>query len=142
MIADIARRWYQRESQQGDAGVLEFTELRTGSRFAPDLKWYIPRQYQREDAMPKAAVFTMKLEPDLRDEFMAAAEASHRPASQVVREMMREFVKRQQDQRDHSDFLRRKIEVARTSAEEGRGRSNEAVEAEFAARRARIIDRA
>ena len=92
--------------------------------------------------MPKAAVFTMKLEPDLRAEFMAAAEASHRPASQVVREMMREFVKRQQDQRDRSAFLRRKVEAARASAEEGLGRSNEAVEAEFAARRARITDRA
>jgi hypothetical protein len=31
----------------------------------------------------------MKLEPDLRDEFMAEAEAIHRPASQVLRELMR-----------------------------------------------------
>jgi hypothetical protein len=39
--------------------------------------------------MSKEAVFTMKLEPELRDAFMAEAEASHRPASQVVRELMR-----------------------------------------------------
>ena len=90
--------------------------------------------------MSKAAVFTMKLEPDLRAEFMAAAEESHRPASQVVRELMREFVQRQQDRRDHSAFLHAKVEAARTSVHEGRGRSNEAVEAEFAARRARIIN--
>jgi hypothetical protein len=31
--------------------------------------------------MSKEAVFTMKLEPGLRDSFMAEAEASHRPAS-------------------------------------------------------------
>ena len=92
--------------------------------------------------MSKAAVFTMKLESDLRAEFMAAAVASHRPASQVVRELMREFVQRQQDQRDHSAFLHRKVEAARASAHEGQGRSNEAVEAEFTARRARITDRA
>lgn len=92
--------------------------------------------------MPKAAVFTMKLEPDLRAEFMAAAEASHRPASQVVRELMREFVQRQQDQRDHSAFLHRKVDAARASVREGEGRSNEAVEADFAARRARVTDRA
>jgi predicted transcriptional regulator len=92
--------------------------------------------------MPKAAVFTMKLEPDLRADFMAAAEASHRPASQVVREMMREFVKRQQDQSDHDAFLRQKVEAARASVDEGRGRPNEAVEAEFAARRAGISDKA
>jgi predicted transcriptional regulator len=91
--------------------------------------------------MTKAAVFTMKLEPELRAEFMAAAEESHQPASQVVRALMREFVKRQKDQRDHSDFLRGKVEAARASVDKGLGRSNEAVEAEFAARRARITDR-
>lgn len=92
--------------------------------------------------MSKAAVFTMKLEPDLRAEFMAAAEACHRPASQVVRELMREFVQRQQDQRDHKAFLHGKVEAARASIDQGLGRSNAAVESDFAARRARIPYRA
>lgn len=92
--------------------------------------------------MSKAAVFTMKIEPDLRAEFMAAAEASHRPASQVVRELMREFVQRQQERRDHTAFLQRKVDAARTSIRDGQGRSNEAVEDDFAARRARIADQA
>ena len=91
--------------------------------------------------MTKAAVFTMKLEPELRAEFMAAAEASHRPASQVMRELMREFVQLQQDQRDHGAFLHRKVDAARASVHEGNGRSNEAVEADFAARRERLTDR-
>lgn len=46
--------------------------------------------------MSKEAVFTMKLESELRSEFMAAAKAVHRPASQVIRELMREFVRQQQ----------------------------------------------
>ena len=58
--------------------------------------------------MPKEAVFTMKLEPGLRAEFMAEAEAAHRPASQVLRELMREFVQRQREAREHDEFLRRK----------------------------------
>jgi hypothetical protein len=37
--------------------------------------------------MPKEAVFTIKLEADLRDAFMAEAQATHRPASQIVREI-------------------------------------------------------
>jgi hypothetical protein len=39
----------------------------------------------------------MKLDADLRDQFKAEAEAdtAHRPASQVVRELMREFIDRQ-----------------------------------------------
>jgi predicted transcriptional regulator len=46
-----------------------------------------------EVVMAKEAVFTMKLEPELRDAFMAAAAAADRPASQIVREMMRDYVR-------------------------------------------------
>ena len=86
--------------------------------------------------MPKEAVFTMKLESELRAEFMAEAEAAHRPASQVLRELMREFVQRQREAREYDKFLDRKVNVARLSMRAGRGRSNDEVEAEFAARRA------
>ena len=86
--------------------------------------------------MSKEAVFTMKLEPELRAEFMAEAEAAHRPASQVLRELMREFVRRQREAREYDQFLQRKIKVARSSMRARRGRSNVEVEAEFSARRA------
>lgn len=92
--------------------------------------------------MPKEAVFTMKLEPELRDAFMAEAEATHRPASQVVRELMREFVQRQREAREYDQFLRRKVEVARASVRAGRGQSNDEVEAEFAAKRAKAASQA
>ena len=87
--------------------------------------------------MSKQAVFTMKLEPELRDEFMAEAEVAHRPASQILRELMREFVQRQREAREYDDFLRRKVETARISMQAGEGLSNDEVEAEFATRRAR-----
>ncbi|CAM2064239.1 Antitoxin of toxin-antitoxin stability system [Sulfidibacter corallicola] len=92
--------------------------------------------------MGKEAVFTMKLEPDLRAEFMAEAEAAHRPASQIVRELMREFVQRQREAREYNDFLRRKVEVARTSVRAGLGQSNDDVELEFAAQRAKAATEA
>ena len=38
--------------------------------------------------MTKKAVFTMKLEPELRAQFMAEAQAADRPASQVLREFV------------------------------------------------------
>ena len=85
--------------------------------------------------MTKEAIFTMKLEPELRAEFMAAAKAADRPASQVLRELMREFVQRQQQAREYDEFLRRKVEAARSSMRAGKGRSNDEVEAEFATRR-------
>ena len=86
--------------------------------------------------MSKEAVFTMKLEPELRHAFMAEAEASHRPASQILRELMREYVERQQQTREYEQFVRIKVEKARGSIAAGKGRGNEDVEAEFAARRA------
>lgn len=92
--------------------------------------------------MSKAAVFTMKLEPELRAEFMAEAEATHRPASQVLRELMREFVQRQRESREYEVFLHAKVEAGRASMQAGQGRSNEEVEARFAARRAGLVDKA
>ena len=86
--------------------------------------------------MPKEAVFTMKLEPELRADFMAEAQTAHRPASQVVRELMRDFVQRQRVARGYDGFLQQKVQAARASVQAGKGRSNDAVEAEFAARRA------
>ena len=90
--------------------------------------------------MSKEAVFTMKLEPELRAEFMAEAAAAHRPASQVLRELMREFVRRQRETREYDEFLSRKVDAGRASMRAGRGLSNEEVEAEFAARRAGVAN--
>jgi predicted transcriptional regulator len=88
--------------------------------------------------MPKEAVFTMKLEPDLRDAFMNEAQNSHRPASQILRELMREFIQRQRQAREYDDFLEQKVQTARTSMQAGLGTSNDEVEAQFAARRAQV----
>lgn len=86
--------------------------------------------------MPKEAVFTMKLESELRDEFIAAAAAAHRPASQVARELMREYVQRQRQAREYEDFLSAKVEASRRSLHAGEGIDNAEVEVEFARRRA------
>lgn len=86
--------------------------------------------------MAKETVFQLKLEPALLEEFTAAAKAVHRPASQVMRDLMCDFI-RQQQTREHDEFVQLKIAVARASLEAGRGRSNDDVEAEFAARRAK-----
>ncbi len=85
--------------------------------------------------MSKEAVFTMKLEPQLRAEFLEEAEAAHRPASQVLRELMREFIQHQREAREYDTFLKSKVEIARTSMHAGSGRLNDEVEAVFAARR-------
>lgn len=90
--------------------------------------------------MSKEAVFTMKLEHGLRADFMAEAEASHRPASQILRDLMREFVQRQRETRQYDQYLHNKIEVSRASMHAALGCDNDIIEAEFAARRAAVDD--
>jgi len=92
--------------------------------------------------MSKEAVFTMKLEPELRADFMAEAQAAHRPASQVLRQLMREFVRRQREERRYDEFLGRKVDAGRASMRAGVGQANDEVEAIFAARRAVVANQA
>lgn len=92
--------------------------------------------------MSKEAVFTMKLEPELRDEFMAEAQASHRPASQILRELMREYVQRQREARDYDQFLQSKVAEARAQVRAGEYASAEGVEGRAAQRRARLSGKA
>lgn len=59
--------------------------------------------------MSKEAVFTMKLEQELRG-----------------------YVEQRRQAREYNDYLRRKVETSRVSMRAGRGRSNDEVEAAFA----------
>ena len=59
--------------------------------------------------MTKQAVFTLKIENELRDEFMAEARAAHRPASQLVRDFMREFVDHQHQAREHDAWFKNQV---------------------------------
>ena len=44
--------------------------------------------------MSKEVNMTFRVEPDLRSSFSEAAELEHRPAAQVLRDFMREYVER------------------------------------------------
>lgn len=60
--------------------------------------------------MAKESVFSMKLEQELREQFMAEAAAIDRPASQLVREFMRDFVHRRRQAREHDAWFRAEVE--------------------------------
>jgi hypothetical protein len=85
--------------------------------------------------MSKEAVFTVKLESELRAEFMAEAAGEHRPASQVMRELMRGYIEQRRQYREYDDYLRRKVEAGRASMRVGRGKPNNELETAFATRR-------
>lgn len=92
--------------------------------------------------MSKEAVFTMKLEPELRDDFMAEAQASHRPASQILRELMREYVQRQREAREYDQFLQSKVAEARAQVRAGDYASADGAELRAAQRRTRLHGKA
>ena len=54
----------------------------------------------------------MKLEPELRVEFEAEAESSDLPASQILRELMRDFVQPRRDSLEYDKFLLSKVDMA------------------------------
>lgn len=85
--------------------------------------------------MAKEAVFTMKLEPELRDAFMAEALELDRPASQIMRELMKDYLRRREEEkRDYNEFLRRKVEKARADIAAGRVYTDEEVQERMKAR--------
>jgi predicted transcriptional regulator len=87
--------------------------------------------------MTKEAVFTMKLEPELRAAFVAEAAGEDRPASQVMRELMRGYIEQRRQAREYDQYLLDKVRAGRASMRAGRGRANDEVEADFAAKRAK-----
>jgi predicted transcriptional regulator len=68
----------------------------------------------------KEAVFTLKLETDLRDQFVAEAQAAHRPASQLVRELMRDYIERRKADREHDAWFRAEVEQGVREADDPR----------------------
>ena len=86
--------------------------------------------------MANEVFFTLKIEPELLAEFMAEADFIHRPASQILRDLMREFIQTQREARNYDEFLKQKVEASRVSMHAEIGHSNEVVEFLFANRRA------
>lgn len=82
-------------------------------------------------AKAKDSTFTLKLEAELRDAFIAAAEAEDRPASQVVRDLMRQYIARSEITPEYRDFMQKKVDKARASIQQGKFRPAAEVEADF-----------
>jgi hypothetical protein len=68
--------------------------------------------------MTKDAMFSMKLEAELRDSFMEEAAAFDRPASQIIREFMRDFVDARRREREHDRWFRGEVEQALREADD------------------------
>src|SRR5699024_12069218 len=89
--------------------------------------------------MSNDAVFTLKLEPELRADFLAAVASDERSAAQVLCDLMRSYVNQQRSSSEYESFLQGKVDNARKQREEGLSTSNEDAEQEAAQRRRQLL---
>jgi len=90
--------------------------------------------------MPKESVFTLKLEPDLRRAFVAVVRTNDQTASQVVRDLMREYIDRHRRTDEYAAFLSAKVQRARAQVAAGRYAAAADVEAHFASMRRKSVN--
>jgi len=90
--------------------------------------------------MPKESVFTLKLEPDLRRAFVAVVRTNDQTASQVVRDLMREYIDRHRRTDEYTAFLSAKVQRARAQVAAGRYAAAADVEAHFASMRRKSVN--
>jgi predicted transcriptional regulator len=82
-------------------------------------------------------IFSFKVEASLKEEFTIAAKARDASEAELMREFMRDFVKRQQQEAaEHDDQFRQAVQAGIDEANAGDVLSAEEVEAEAAVWRA------
>lgn len=64
---------------------------------------------------------SIKMEPELRNQFMAVATTMHRPAAQIVRDLMRAYIDRQAQQTPNTETIAamQAIEKGEVTSEKG-----------------------
>ncbi|MGN6365857.1 type II toxin-antitoxin system RelB family antitoxin [Asticcacaulis taihuensis] len=81
--------------------------------------------------------FTLRVEADLKAAFVAAAKVQDRTAAQLLRDYMRDYVKRHQAETDYDAWFRRQVQEALDDPRPGI--PHEEIEAEFAALREKAL---
>ena len=83
------------------------------------------------------STFTFRVNEDLKDNFTAAAKSLDRSGAQLLRDYMREIVRRRQKMEEHDAWFVREVQIGLDSANAGHLVPSDKVEAEFAVRRAK-----
>ncbi|BBK35752.1 hypothetical protein STAQ_08300 [Allostella sp. ATCC 35155] len=81
------------------------------------------------------ATFTFRVDEALKAEFTQAAKAKDRTGAQLLRDFMRDFVRRQHEADEYDAWFRQQVQIGIDEADAGKLIPAEEVEAHFAARR-------
>ena len=85
------------------------------------------------------ATFTFRVDEELKARFTEAAKAHDRTGAQLLRDFMRDYVRRREEEAEYDTWFRRQVEAGIASANAGHLTPAEEVDAEFAARRAETL---
>jgi len=85
------------------------------------------------------ATFTFRVDHDLKQEFSSLAKTVDRSGAQLIRDFMRDFVKKQQEAADYDKWFKQQVQIGLNEANAGKLIPHEDVKAEFAARRAATL---
>lgn len=86
------------------------------------------------------ATFTFRVDETLKSEFTTAAKASDRTGAQLLRDFMREFIKKERETAEYDQWVRQEVEAGRAAVAQGRVISAEEVEAEAAEWRRNLLN--
>jgi predicted transcriptional regulator len=92
-----------------------------------------------EPIMRKNVHMSIKMEPELHEQFMLAASNKAMSAEDVIRDLMRGFVSGQNDGIAHDAWFRRQVKIGIDAANAGDLVANDEVENKFSARRAKTL---
>lgn len=81
------------------------------------------------------ATFTFRVDEELKAEFALAAKSMDRSGAQLLRDYMREIVRREREAEDYDAWFREQVAAGLKSAREGNVIPNVEVESIFAKRR-------
>ena len=81
------------------------------------------------------ATFTFRVDDALKHQFTQVAKSRDRSGAQLLRDFMRDFVRQEQEAREHDVWFHRQVQVGLDSANTGKLISATEVEAKFAAKR-------
>lgn len=82
------------------------------------------------------ATFTFRVDIELKRNFASVAKSLDRTGAQLLRDYMRDIVRRQRNAEEHDAWFREQVQIGLDSAIAGRLMSNKDVEARFSVRRA------
>lgn len=87
------------------------------------------------------ATFTFRVDESLKQEFSSFAKEIDRSGAQLLRDFMRDFVKKQQEAASYDVWFQQQVQIGLDQANAGNLVSHEDVEAKFAAKRAATLAR-